>query len=158
MDKVGRQERQDQKFLSDDVAVIDFSAYLKYLVRELFVQFERRNITHSVESDETYLNVHTAVLCGLITNELVTNAIKHAFPDNREGSVHITFKQGYGHTAILTVRDTGIGFPPNFDITNRMTFGLKLINSYVKQLNGSITLVRNGGTTFTIQFPIDNHQ
>jgi two-component sensor histidine kinase len=89
---------------------------------------------------------------GLIINEIVSNSIKYAFPHDKTGKISINLKY-YDDKYKLTISDNGIGFPENLDFRNiESTLGLKLVNSLVKQLDGSIDLDTSQGTKFTIKF------
>jgi two-component sensor histidine kinase len=98
------------------------------------------------------MTVETSIPCGLILNELVSNALKHAFPEGRGGEVNISMIKA-GDRFVLTVQDNGIGFPEALDFQNTKSLGLELVNLLVGQMNGAITLTVEGGTTFTITFP-----
>jgi two-component sensor histidine kinase len=87
----------------------------------------------------------------LILSELASNALKHAFPDGRAGEIRICLAESNGKIA-LTVADTGIGFPPDLDFRSTQSLGLQLVGMLVEQLDGTIDLVRNGGTAFHVEF------
>ena len=91
-----------------------------------------------------------AVPCGLIINELVSNSLKHAFPEGLRGAIHIDISPDKKERYLLTVRDTGIGFPEELDFQNTQTLGLQLVNMLVKQLEGKIEMVKGKGTEFKI--------
>ena len=93
-----------------------------------------------------------AIPCGLIINELVSNALKHAFRKGKEGGITIQLQKRDTNRFVLTVSDNGTGFPENIDFRNSPSLGLTLVNSLVEQLDGTIELDRRGGTTFTITF------
>ena len=164
-------------YQSKDLARINFAEYIQKLTASLFHAFGiNPNVDLHIEIEDIYLGVDTAIPCGLIINELVSNALKYAFPANRQGKVWIKLvadsqwqltlpaegtRVGQGQLVggaagsavyILTVRDDGIGFPKglNFDATE--TLGMQLVNILTKQLNGSIKMERETGTTFTINF------
>jgi two-component system, sensor histidine kinase PdtaS len=113
---------------------------------------EVSRISLDMELDEIAFDVDTAVPCGLILNELLTNALKYAFPDGRSGNIHITLRAA-AEQVTLSVRDTGIGFPEGFDFRNTESLGLQLVGMMTEQLGGTLTLTRGGGTTFTISIP-----
>jgi two-component sensor histidine kinase len=101
------------------------------------------------------LPVNTGIPCGLIINELVSNALKYAFPNERGGEVEIRLEVTPDRIAVLSVRDDGIGLPREFDYQDTTTLGLQLVNTLTKQLNGTIGLIRDRGTTFSITFPVE---
>ncbi len=94
-----------------------------------------------------------AIPCGLIISELVSNALKHAFPDGRQGQILVRLHLGPGGQCALVVGDDGIGLPEGLDLKATKSLGLQLVNRLVAQLEGSIDLDRSGGTTCTITFP-----
>ena len=97
------------------------------------------------------LDVNMAIPCGLIINELVSNSLKHAFPDSSEGKVTIKFDK-IDDYFIFTVRDDGIGIPDDSQIRSDSSFGLLLVNSLIKQLHGILTIVKKEGIEYTIKF------
>jgi two-component sensor histidine kinase len=92
------------------------------------------------------------VPCGLILNELISNSLKHAFPEGRKGLIRIGLKHGPDDTIILRVADDGIGFPKNLDFRQSESFGLQIANLLIGQLEGTIELDRENGTAFTVTF------
>ncbi|MCZ0899320.1 sensor histidine kinase, partial [Microcoleus sp. HI-ES] len=98
------------------------------------------------------LNIDTAVPCGLIINELVTNALKYAFKGQVKGKINIDFTLDNKRVCVLTVSDSGIGFPQDLDYRKARTLGLRLVGSLVKQIRGGIELLETAGTTFRITF------
>jgi two-component sensor histidine kinase len=104
-----------------------------------------------VDGADVSLGVDTAIPCGLILNELISNSLKHAFPDGRTGQIDVVFSDQQGEFA-LTVRDDGIGLPAEMDFRHTESLGLQLVNTLVEQLEGNIELDRSRGTLFTITF------
>ena len=86
-----------------------------------------------------------------MTNELLTNAIKHAFPQGRLGEINIDFHKK-NNEYILTVQDNGIGLPRDLDLEKTESLGMRLINSLVSQLDGKLEVTSNNGTKFKIIF------
>lgn len=107
-----------------------------------------------LEANAVRLEVNTAIPCGLILNELLSNALKYAFPDGRVGEIHIALRQTSPGTCVLIVRDTGVGFPEGLDFRHTDSLGWQLICVLTEQLGGSIALERDGGTTVTVTFPL----
>lgn len=95
------------------------------------------------------LPINTAIPLGLIINELVSNALKHAFPKGQAGSLSILARRE-DKTITLVVEDTGVGIPADLDWKNTQSLGLKLVISLVNQLDGTIDLDRSRGTAFTM--------
>jgi len=143
----------EKLYQSDDLAHIDIAAYMQDLTASLFSTYTVRNkIKVDIAITDIFLTITTAIPCGLIINELVTNALKHAFPKERDGTITVSMTPSNTDSLILTVSDTGIGFPEGIDFRNITTLGMQLVTSLVEQLDGTITLDRSEGTTFTITF------
>jgi two-component sensor histidine kinase len=97
------------------------------------------------------LTIDRAIPMGLIINELVSNALKYAFPDGRSGTIRIDLRFGVdGETFSLSVSDDGVGVPPDMDLDSTETLGLRLVASLVGQLKARLVLDRTGGTTFSV--------
>jgi two-component sensor histidine kinase len=105
-----------------------------------------------LDVDDIYLNINTAIPCGLLINELVSNSLKYAFPNNRKGKIYISMTSGNDSSILLRVGDDGIGLPPELDFRNTKTLGLQLANDLVKQLKGDIHTEKGEGTVFNIRF------
>jgi len=137
-----------------DLARVDFSSYIRELCENLFLSYGAREdkIKLVMDTDEVEMVVDTAIPCGLIINELISNALKHAFPRGRAGTVQVRFTQEGSKEYRLTVSDDGVGLPDDFDIRNSKTLGLQLVSSLVEQLSGSIDYTVKDGTVFTIAF------
>jgi two-component sensor histidine kinase len=96
--------------------------------------------------------VDLAIPCGLVLNELVSNALKHAFPGGRRGKISIAFHRREKGPYVLRVKDNGAGFHTELDIGNTPTLGMQLVDTLTKQLAGTLELNRAGGTEFTLTF------
>jgi two-component sensor histidine kinase len=102
----------------------------------------------SVNVESAPLGLDRAIPCGLIINELVSNALKYAFPQGRRGEILVgLLRDGVGKL-ILTVKDNGVGLPEDMDIDDTPSLGLQLVNTLVRQLDGTIEVDRRGGTEF----------
>ncbi|MGB8316906.1 MAG: histidine kinase dimerization/phosphoacceptor domain -containing protein [Ignavibacteriaceae bacterium] len=145
----------EKLYRSKSLNKIDFSDYINSLAKDLFNSYsiENKRINFISDFDGTFLEIDTGILCGLIVNELISNSLKHAFPNGRKGeiyiSIHINSENKYG----LTFKDNGIGFPDKIDFRNTDSLGLQLVTSLTSQLGGEIELKRNGFTEFEITFP-----
>jgi PAS domain S-box-containing protein len=138
-----------------DLARVNAADYLRRLSTRLFEAYgAAERIALQLEADAVRLEVNTAIPCGLILNELVSNALKYAFPDGRAGEVHIALRQARPGTCMLMVRDTGVGFPENIDFRHTNALGWQLICVLAEQLGGVIALGRQDGTTVTVTFPL----
>ena len=109
-------------------------------------------ITLDIQADDILLTIDTAVPCGLILNELVSNALKHAFPNGKGGQIQIKIHEDGESHVTLAITDDGIGFPADLDFSNTNSLGLQLVNSLVNQLDGIIEIACNGETEFKITF------
>lgn len=140
----------------DRIEAIDFTTYLDELLDNLFTVYGRsRERIRLVKQIEAFpLEIDQVINCGLIFNELISNALKHAFPDERPGELFIGFTRSGNDQVVVTLRDNGVGLPEDFDLTTVATLGLVLVQSVTEQLNGVLTLRNQGGTEFTIIFPL----
>jgi two-component sensor histidine kinase len=105
-----------------------------------------------VDLEPVVFGVDLAVPCGLIINELVANALKHAFPGERVGELRVGMSAGPDQY-VLSVRDNGVGLPPETDYLHTETLGLQLVNMLTEQIGGHLTLERTTGTEFVVRFP-----
>lgn len=141
-------------YRSKDLARIDFYNYLKRLISNLMLVYQKRSKDVRIDLDikEVFLDINRAIPCGLLVNELITNSLKHAFPDGRTGIIAVNmFKRGGGQYS-LTVQDSGVGIPAGIDLNYTETLGMQLITGLISQLNGKIELHREKGTKYTIEF------
>jgi two-component sensor histidine kinase/ligand-binding sensor domain-containing protein len=144
----------EKLFEASDPARVDARPYVQALVGAVQASHGARGylLDTAVDVDAATLDVDTAVACGLLLNELVSNALQHAFPAARPGTVDVELaNEGVGRFR-LRVRDDGVGFPPEVDFRRTETLGLQLVMHLVDQLDGSIELIRDGGTTFVVRF------
>jgi PAS domain S-box-containing protein len=140
---------------SADHTLIDFSLFLKNLSNKLLDVYtvSPNRITVSIIRETVYLDNYTAIPCGLIINELVSNALKHAFPDGRHGGISIEFRLKDSMYQ-LSFSDDGIGIPRDIDLATTDSMGLKLVYLLATdQLDGTIYLDQTHGTRFIIRFP-----
>ena len=101
---------------------------------------------------ESDMNIDTAIPCGLMLTELVSNAFKYAFPEAQPGRIRVTLRPEAENRWLLVVQDNGIGLPSDIDITNTNFLGLTLVHDLASQLEGSVQVDRSQGTMFTIHF------
>jgi two-component sensor histidine kinase len=99
------------------------------------------------------LDIDTAIPLGLIVNELISNALKHAFPGERSGTIQVNLRFQSSGKLVLAVRDNGVGLPAAFDLDKAHTLGLKMIRDLTRQVGGTLNLCRDNGTTFEITLP-----
>ena len=143
----------EKLYQSENVADIDFTEYIQSLVNGLLRSYKAERVTVTVDVGDVSLNMDAAIPCGLIINELVSNSLKHAFPDKRTGEIVVTLYADRGFNT-LVIRDNGIGIPDSVDFRDTDTLGLDLVITLAEeQLKGTITLDKRGGTLFKITFP-----
>jgi len=144
----------EKLYQSKDFARINFAEYTQSLTNYLFkaYDFNIGNINLALEIDEITLTIDTALSCGLIINELVSNALKYAFPNNRSGEIRVSLRSSLDKHFILIVKDNGVGFPPDWDLNSANSLGIELVNVLVQQLQGTIELERSTGSKFQISF------
>lgn|GEM_PF-4166520 len=144
----------DRLYHSEDFSNIDLTEYIENLTSNLFytLQTESKSIKLITDVKNIFLSLDSAIPFGLIINELVTNALKYAFPNDKSGEIRISFHSDKDKIHTLIVGDNGEGLPENLDIHNTKTLGLRLVSSLVEQLEGSIDVDRNGGTTYKVVF------
>lgn len=136
---------------SKDMAKIDFSEYLEGLVTHLAKIYNppRTNIKLNFDIKKIFLDINTAIPCGLIVSELVTNALKYAFQGMETGTIDLEMRRKNGKL-MLTLRDSGVGLPENMDIKKLDSLGMQIVQDLAEQLGGEINVSRDGGTTFHI--------
>ena len=146
----------EQLYQSKSLSELDFPAYVKQLVSHLFRshQISSSRIELKTKVDDVQLGVELAIPCGLIINELVTNALKHAFPADCGGKIEIELTQREEGLA-LCVRDNGVGIPEEIGLRNSETLGLRLVRSLVMQLEGKARIQRSEGTAIEITFSVN---
>lgn len=148
----------EKLYRSSDLSNIDFNDYINSLAGDLFKFYgsDAGRIALNIDMDNFAFEVDTAIPLGLLVNELLTNSLKHAFPDGRRGEIHVTLRKmetdgSYNYE--LTVSDNGVGIPEDLDVTKTRSLGLQLIKTLTEhQLQGVLDLDRTNGTTFHISF------
>ncbi len=141
-------------YQSADLAQIDMSEYLQKLVSQLVRTYSIDSaIKLHVSSPSLRVDIDRAVPCGLIVNELVTNALIHAFPDGRGGNIWVTLERVDGQVR-LSVTDDGVGMEHPKDIESLGSFGLQIANTLSQQLDGSMTIEGERGTVIRVDFPL----
>jgi len=150
---------------SPNLARVDFAEYLQTLTNHLLASIAAPGqISLRVHSDAVYLDIAMAVPCGLIVNELVSNALKHAFPEDvliqdhprpewsKTGCIVQVDLHANNDQAILRVSDNGIGLPADLNWRDPSSLGLQIVQLLTDQIGGQIELDQSGGTAFTITF------
>ena len=144
----------EKLYNSKDLAKIDFYDYVKKLTTHLMISYgvNTNLIKIIIDVKNVYFNINTAIPCGLIINEIISNSLKYAFPDGRKGKISLLIKKNKTENYIAIISDDGIGFPKDIDFKNTDSMGLQLVNSLTDQLHGTIEMENNKGTTYKIRF------
>jgi PAS domain S-box-containing protein len=147
-------------YQSKDIARIDFSEYIRNLMIQLYRSYgdHSKTVAFEINVQDVMLDVDTAVTCGLIINELVSNSLKYAFPDRNSGKICIDASVNNFDILSLIVYDNGIGFPKDVGLDVIDSLGLKLVVALSNQLSGSIELDNTNGTMFKIIFRNYKHK
>jgi PAS domain S-box-containing protein len=145
----------DRLYQSHNVVSIDFGAYLRALTSMLLQVFGRPEQTMGVEYDlETaHLSLDTAIPLALVANELITNSLKHAFPESKRGTIFISLKRAEDEL-VLRVGDDGAGFPDDFSFDSKRSLGMRLVTSFAHQLRGTLSLHRAGRSEISLSIPV----
>ncbi|MBC05931.1 histidine kinase dimerization/phosphoacceptor domain -containing protein [Thalassospira sp.] len=143
-------------YQSEDIAKVNFADFCESLISSLLATFNVDITRVRVESNlaDVQLAIDQAVPCGLIANELITNALKHGFPDGTEGQIEVSTKMIDADVVELRVSDNGRGMPDNFKLGTTEGLGLQLIELLVDQIGGDIDVLTDQDTTFVISFRI----
>ncbi len=143
----------EKLYRSEDLTHINIYNYINNLVLDLFFSYGvlRDQIIPIIDIEEIKLNIETAVPCGLIINELVSNVLKHAFPNGNSGKMWLSLHLKDNQIELI-VADNGLGLPADFNLDSSNSLGMQLVNSLVNQLDGSIEIERTKGTEFKIKF------
>ena len=144
----------EKLYRSDDLAHIDLAEYIRNLATFLFRSYTAAagRIGLDIRVEDVFLGIDAAVPCGLILNELISNALKHAFPGNRTGQIRVELRVRESQQISLIVGDTGIGFPQDFDFENATSLGMQLVQTLVMQLSGTLEIDGTAGSEFRITF------
>ena len=139
---------------SDDLTRVDFPGYLQSLVSELLRSYapDPGTVSISLDVGDIAFGIDTAIPCGLIVSELVSNALKYAFPDGRSGEIKVSLNNDQDEH-IMTVCDDGVGIPDDLDWENADSLGMQLIHTLTAQLGGTADLITDNGTEIKISFP-----
>jgi two-component sensor histidine kinase len=142
----------EKLYQATDLARIDFSKYIESLLSYLWHAYgkEASGIRLVKELETVLLPVDKAIPLGLILNELVNNALKHAYPEEKKGEVTVSLKKNKEKGLILTVRDYGRGLPPGFDWRETESLGLRLLQMLSSQLSAVVEVKSNNGSEFRV--------
>jgi two-component sensor histidine kinase len=143
----------ERLYKSSDLKKLDFSEYITSLATELFHTYvaDPSLIKLQINVENIFLDINTAIPLGLIVNELITNSLKHAFPNGRKGEINVEFHEK-GENCEFIVKDNGIGFPKDIDYKKTDSLGLQIVTNLTNQIDGKIELNMKNGTEFKINF------
>ncbi|MDN3588672.1 histidine kinase dimerization/phosphoacceptor domain -containing protein [Pedobacter aquatilis] len=145
----------DQLYKTDNITQISIFLYINELVDSFydFLGNDINNIEILCEVDDFMLDVSQAIPIGIILNEMVTNALKYAFPNHQQGTITICVKK-VNQFVEVEISDDGVGMPMNFDMSNVNTLGINLLEGLTAQLGGSLQLKNKNGLTISLRFPL----
>jgi PAS domain S-box-containing protein len=149
----------EQLYQSKNLADVRLPEYVGNLVGEIEQVFRsgKKTIHCRVDVDDIDLDIEQVVPCGLLITELVSNALQHAFPGSRTGTVRVEMHRRNGLLS-LTVGDDGVGLPADLDVAAAGTLGLQLVRALTDQLDGTLELARRTGAEFRVTFPVRTRQ
>lgn len=145
----------DRLFHSKDYESIEMDEYIRELTTHLMQSFNRKakSVRLLLDVEPVRLSSETAIPCGIILNEAISNAFKYAFPEGNEGTIRVVIKREDWGGLLLSVSDNGIGLPEGFDFRSTATVGFDLITILAEQqLRGELQVKSGGGTTISIRF------
>jgi PAS domain S-box-containing protein len=143
----------ERLYQSRDLSSIDFGDYVETIASDLKGSYHLEGVNIRTEIESLRFGVDTAIPCGLLINELVTNSIKHAFPDGRKGTIEIAATRNHDNVT-LVVSDDGVGVPDGLNLNSETTLGVMLIQALTDQLSGTISVDGSNGTRIAIEFPL----
>ena len=149
----------EKLYQSSDLSHIPFHEYALDLARSLFHSFgvTETQVKLLVEAGNLALDIHNAIPCGLILNEIISNSLKYAFPNGQDGTIHISLDLGADDNFMLIVRDDGIGLPVDFEARSANSLGMRLIERLVDQIEGTVERSTSSvGTSYHITFPLNS--
>ncbi|MHB8054062.1 MAG: PAS domain S-box protein [Candidatus Aminicenantales bacterium] len=144
----------EKLYRAADLTRIDLAGYIESLAGHLFQVYvvDPDKVRLVTDFQDVSLDINSAIPCGLILNELISNALKHAFPGKRKGVLTIRMKRTREDFVELHVSDDGIGLPDTFDLRDPKSFGFQIMNLLIDQLEADFAVDRKRGTTFTLKF------
>ena len=146
----------EQIYQAESLADLDFGDYVKRLADRVFLAYcvNPSRVTMAVDVEPIHVGVDRAIPCGLILNEFLSNSLKHAFRDGRQGTIRIWLHRTEDNFAELEVSDNGIGFAADFKWDEGRSLGLKIVKTLVQQLRGELSVSGDGGGRFRLRWPL----
>ena len=146
----------EKLYQSENFSKIQFGNYISELTDVITRSYvtKEKPVEFKIESDPAELTITQAIPCGLLLNEVVTNAMKHAFKGREKGEIEIQMKKE-DKKIRLTISDDGVGLPDNFEELEKKSLGMTLIHTLTSQLNGELDIRSNGGTAYELIFSVE---
>jgi len=146
----------EKLYQSKDFSKINFAQYIDRLAVHVFHSYgvDSNIIALKTDLEEVFLDINRAIPCALIANDLLSNSVKHAFPEGKKGEICIKLYSDKKGMITLVVSDDGISFPEDIDFRKAQSLGLQMVNDLTRQIDGTIELDRNGGTSFKVEFSV----
>jgi PAS domain S-box-containing protein len=143
-------------YQSDNLCDVDCRRYIEQLCAHLFRSYgvSASRVRLHIDLDEVQMNLDSAVPCGLVVNELVSNALRHAFPDGAKGDIRVSVRRGEGSSISLAVTDNGVGLPSGIGFWSTRSLGLRLVRMLAEQLHAKVELKAESGTEIGLIFPV----
>jgi len=146
----------EQLYESNDFSKINFSDYVDTLANYITNSYQTDAVIDlQIDCEEIFLNISTAIPCGLILHEILSNAAKHAFQGKEKGTIAVRLETEDNNRCRLSVEDNGIGLPKDLDIDKADSLGLRLIYMLSKQVEGDIRYSADIGTAVSLVFPLE---
>ena len=145
----------ERLYRSEGFDDIDFSGYIRELAEHLFHSYvmDSSRVELKLELEPTLLGIDQAIPCGLLLNECITNAFKHAFSPGVPGALSIQLREENGHV-ILSVSDDGKGMPNGFETEPPTSLGFEIMRTLTEQLEGTLEVREESGSEFIFRFPL----
>lgn len=143
-------------YQSEDLSSINYKEYIDQLAEYLFTSYDLPNVRYSIESEDINMPIDSAIPAGIIINELISNSLKHAFPDGRDGQISITLKNECDFV-VLMVSDNGVGMKSDTRLEKSTSLGLELVHALTQQLHANVKLDCSKGTKYTFEIPVYIH-
>ncbi|HSE39419.1 MAG TPA: histidine kinase dimerization/phosphoacceptor domain -containing protein, partial [Acidobacteriota bacterium] len=143
---------------SENLSEIDLGIYIEDLANDLLHSYglSREKITLNVTVHGVLLSLERAISCAMILHELISNSMKYAFPGEKTGKIEISLNEESPGLAVLKVSDNGVGFPKDLQVGKTKSLGLRLVSLLTKQLQGTMSIIRNNGVSFHLMFPCNS--
>lgn len=145
----------EKLYQTRDYASVPFSDYARSLASSIFhaTGVSPGKVELSIQFEDISIAMDKATPCGLVMNELISNALKHAFPGERRGKLRVELRRAGAGKLDLVVADDGVGMDADFDPATSDSLGMQLVTTLVEQLDGQLEIFHEAGTTFRIRFP-----